>query len=95
MSDTVIISLPEGCVSDGAHVMVSARTRAEYARVLQYAKEQGRHVMVGDQTAQHGEWVSWTEPETGIRFQVGKPTLEQEEQYDHDNLAAKYNRGRR
>lgn len=84
----VSMLLPVGCVQAKANVMLYARTRALYLDVEAHASTNGTSVRTGVNDFRATRWVAWDE--NGVHWHVSEPTLEQEEELDYENLAARY-----
>lgn len=77
------LAMPRGTITKHASVTCYARTRVEWERIRREVEHE-RDFIEGPL------FLAWTNPTTGIRWMVMRPTQEQEEDFDFENLRRRY-----
>lgn len=86
------IVLPRGCATQGARVLVTARTAREYKRLRDEYTGQRYFMESSPEDVEQGSgrrWFSWQGAED-ITIQVACPTPEQEDDLNFEELSRRY-----
>lgn len=84
MDAVIKLSVPDGLMNPS--IMATAESAAKFQEIREMAFAVGRHPMAGEAD----DWVIWQDPDSKVRYHVGKPDREQEIEFADEIASRSY-----